>query len=78
MPCPMNIHKARYRKIGEKIKKLRKAAGYSSYENFAMDYELSRMYYWQVENGRNISLEYLFNLLNIFKVSPRDFFSEID
>jgi transcriptional regulator with XRE-family HTH domain len=74
----MNVHKARYRKIGDKIKHLRKLSGYTSYENFALEYELSRMYYWQVENGRNISLEYLFNLLNIFKISPKDFFSDID
>lgn len=74
----MNIHKARFKKIGLKIRELRKNAGYSSYENFAMDYDLSRMYYWQVENGRNISLEYLFNLLNIFKVNVNDFFADIE
>jgi transcriptional regulator with XRE-family HTH domain len=74
----MNVHKARYKKIGNKIKTLRKNAGYTSYENFAMDYDLSRMYYWQVESGRNISLEYLFNLLNIFKVNVKDFFEDID
>jgi transcriptional regulator with XRE-family HTH domain len=74
----VNVHKVRYRQIGEKIKKMRLEAGYTSYENFAMDYELSRMYYWQVENGRNISLEYLFNLLNIFKISVNDFFSDIE
>jgi transcriptional regulator with XRE-family HTH domain len=73
----MNIHKSRHRKIGSKLKRLRKEAGFTSYENFAMEYELSRMYYWQVENGRNISLEYLFNLLNIFKVDLPEFFSDI-
>jgi transcriptional regulator with XRE-family HTH domain len=73
----MDIHKARHRKIGAKLKQLRKDAGYTSYENFAMDYELSRMYYWQVENGRNISLEYLFNLLNIFKIDVCDFFADL-
>jgi transcriptional regulator with XRE-family HTH domain len=64
-------------KIGNKIRELRKKAGYTSYENFAFDNDLSPRYYWSVEKGRNMRLEYFLKILNIFKISPQDFFKDI-
>ena len=37
--------------IGEKLKKLRIKKGYTSYESFAIDNDLSRMQYWRIEKG---------------------------
>ena len=64
-------------KIGSKLKDLRIAKGYTSYENFAMEFDLDRKYYWSIEKGRNISLEYLFKLLEIHKIELKDFFSDL-
>ncbi len=64
-------------KIGSKFKDLRVAKGYTSYENFAIEFDLDRKYYWSVEKGRNISLEYLFKLLEIHKIDLRDFFNDL-
>ena len=66
------------RKIGGKFKELRIAAGYTSYETFALEFELSRRYYWGVENGQNITIDYLVKLLNIHQVGLSDFFNDID
>lgn len=66
------------RKIGGKFKKLRIAAGYTSYETFAVEFELSRRYYWGVENGQNITIDYLVKLLNIHQVDISDFFNDLD
>ena len=66
------------KRIGERLKQLRIEAGYTSYENFAWDYELSSRYYWGVEKGRNISVSYLIKILDIHKMSIEDFFSQIN
>lgn len=59
--------------IGDKLKKLRIQNGYTSYENFALDHDLNRKYYWSVEKGRNISIAYLLKILDIHKVSLEQF-----
>lgn len=46
------------KKVGSKIKELRIEAGYNSYETFAIEFDLSRRYYWGVEKGRNLTLEF--------------------
>jgi len=63
------------REIGEKLKNLRMKNGYSSYENFAIDNELSRMHYWRMEKGlTNLTLKSLIRILNIHNISIDDFF----
>lgn len=63
-------------KLGEKLKELRIDAGYSSYENFAHDYDLDRKQYWRMENGANITFLSLIKILNIHKLSLIDFFKD--
>jgi transcriptional regulator with XRE-family HTH domain len=66
-------------KIAAKLKRLRIEKGYTSYENFAMDFDLSRAYYWKVERGwQNLSMDYFLSLLKIHEISLKDFFSDID
>ena len=63
------------REIGDKLRQLRLKSGYSSYENFAVDNELSRMHYWRMEKGlTNLTIKSLCKVLNIHKISIDDFF----
>jgi transcriptional regulator with XRE-family HTH domain len=61
--------------IGQRLKDLRIQNGYSSYENFAVEHDLSRMQYWRIEKGlTNLTIRSLVNILNIHKVTLDDFF----
>jgi transcriptional regulator with XRE-family HTH domain len=63
------------KEIGNKLKKLRIAKGYKSYESFAIDNDLSRMQYWRIENGlTNITLRSLMRLLRIHGITVEEFF----
>jgi len=65
------------KKIGQKLEKLRIQNGYGSYESFAIENGLSRMQYWRMEKGKtNLTLRSLIVILNIHKVSLKDFFSD--
>lgn len=60
--------------IGEKLRELRKASGYKSYENFAFDNEINRVQYGRMEKGANMTLASLLKVLDIHKISLDDFF----
>ncbi|MEI6021692.1 MAG: XRE family transcriptional regulator [Bacteroidota bacterium] len=63
------------KEIGDRFKYLRLKKGYSSYETFAIDNNLSRMQYWRIEKGiTNLTIKSLNNLLHIHKMSIEDFF----
>jgi len=63
------------KEIGERLKKLRIAKGYKSYESFAVDNDLSRMQYWRMENGiSNITIKSLTRILRIHNITIEDFF----
>lgn len=71
----MNSEKEICVEIGRKLKNLRIKNGYSSYENFALEHELSRMQYWRIEKGlTNLTIRSLVAILNIHKISIEDFF----
>ena len=63
--------------IGERLKALRKKKGYSSHESFAFDYDLPRVQYWRLENGKaNCTLKSLYKILAIHNVTIESFFGE--
>lgn len=64
--------------IGDKIKKLRIEAGYTSSESFANQYDLSRVHYWRIEKGSNITIESLIKILDIHKISLLEFFNSTE
>lgn len=65
------------KKIGSKLKELRIKKGFGSYEKFAIEYEISRMQYWRIEEGKtNITFRTLISILNIHDISLKDFFSD--
>ena len=67
----------RIKQIADKIKQLRINAGYTSHENFAWDNGLSRVQYWRVESGANITLKTLLKILDIHQVTLEDFFKDM-
>jgi hypothetical protein len=64
--------------IAERVKSLRKEAGYSSYETFANDHDLDRKQYWRVEAGANITIKTLIKILTIHKKDLSAFFKEVE
>ncbi|MFN8261519.1 MAG: hypothetical protein U0X41_11345 [Chitinophagales bacterium] len=64
--------------IASKLKQMRIDAGFTSYENFANAKDLDRKQYWRIENGANITISTLLKLLEIHKISVKDFFSDIE
>ena len=64
--------------IAESIKELRIAAGYTSYENFAIEHELDRKQYWKMEKGQNITIKSLHKVLKIHNKTFSDFFKKIN
>lgn len=65
-----------YLKIGERIKELRKKAGYTSQETFAYDAEIPRALYGRYEKGANITINSLHKILKFHNISFKDFFSK--
>lgn len=53
-------------------------AGFTSYESFANAKDLDRKQYWRIENGANITITTLIRILEIYKISLKDFFSDIE
>lgn len=62
------------KKIGDRLKQLRKEAGYSSYEYFAYENNISRPQYGKYEAGANIQLNTLIRILKHLNISLEDFF----
>lgn len=63
-------------KIGARIKQLRVEKGYTSYEKFAIEKEISRMQYWRYEKGEDMRLSSLLRVTQALDISLKDFFSE--
>ena len=63
--------------IASKLKKLRIEKGFTSYENFAYQYDLSRTQYWRMEKGTNFTIKYLMKILEIHQISLEDFFVKV-
>jgi hypothetical protein len=67
----------RLKRIAQKLKQLRVAKGYSSYEAFAFDHELPRVGYGRHEQGSNLTLKSLLRLLDIHQISLAEFFADL-
>jgi transcriptional regulator with XRE-family HTH domain len=64
------------RKMGERIKALRIAKGFSSYEYFAYEHNISRAQFGRYENGQDLRISSLVKLVNAFGITLEEFFSE--
>ena len=61
--------------LAERIKSLRKQAGYKSYEIFAYDNNITRSQWGRYEKGEDIRFTSLVRICKIFKISLEEFFS---
>ena len=62
-----------YRKLGEQIEKLRKQKGLTQ-EELAEKAGLHRAYFWDIENGRNISIKTAYNIARALGVKLSELF----
>lgn len=64
------------KEIGDRLKKLREAKGFTSYEHFAIEHDISRMHYWKIEKGKaNITIRTLLKILALHDISIQQFFN---
>jgi len=63
--------------IGNHIRNLRKNSTNLSAEDFANENGFDRAQYSRIENGANITMKTLLKVLDVYKISPNDFFSGI-
>jgi transcriptional regulator with XRE-family HTH domain len=64
------------KKLGYRIKELRIKKGYSSYEYFAYDHDISRAQFGRYENGQDLRFSSLVKVIKAFDISLAEFFSE--
>lgn len=64
------------KKIGARIRELRKAKGYDSYEKFAFEHDIPRSQLWRYEHGEDSRLSSLIKVMKALNVSFSEFFSE--
>lgn len=71
------IHSKEYlQKLGSRIKELRIKAGYSSYEFFAYDHNISRAQWGRYENGQDLKFSSLVKVVEAFNMTLSEFFKE--
>ena len=65
-------------KVAGKLERMRIDRGFTSYENFAIEYGISRMQYWRMEKGTNFTFESLLKILDAHNITLGEFFSDIE
>lgn len=63
-------------KLGKRIKQLRIMRGYSNYEYFAYEHEISRSQWGRYENGEDLRFSSLVKVVKAFDMTLEEFFSE--
>ena len=62
--------------LGSRIKKLRIAKGYSNYEYFAYEHNISRAQFGRYERGEDMRFSSLIRIVKAFDMSLEEFFNE--
>lgn len=75
---PEELYQLRIEALAQKIKDIRIAAGYTSYEKFALQNDLDRKQYWRLEKGQNITFKSLFRILDIHKMTLAEFVQDLE
>ena len=69
--------KEELKKIGERLKKIRKERGYSSPDKFAYEHNINRSQYGKYEAGsEDLRISSLIKVLNKLGLSLKEFFSD--
>jgi transcriptional regulator with XRE-family HTH domain len=64
------------KKLAARIKQLRVKNGYSSYENFSYEVDISRAQFGRYEKGGDIRFSSLLKIINGLDMTIEEFFSE--
>lgn len=64
------------KRIGERIRALRKVKGYSNQEHFAYKFDIARAQYSRWERGVDLKLSSLSRILHAHNMSLPEFFAE--
>jgi transcriptional regulator with XRE-family HTH domain len=64
------------KKLGDRIRQLRIARGYTSYEFFANENGISRAQWGRYENGQDLKFTSLMKVINAFDITFQEFFSD--
>jgi transcriptional regulator with XRE-family HTH domain len=64
------------KKLGNRLKELRKAKGYSNYEQFCFQHGFARSSYSRFERGEDLRFSSLLKVLLALDVSVEEFFAE--
>jgi len=64
------------KKLGEWIKALRIAKGYTSHEIFAYEHKINRTQYGRYERGEDLRYSSLMKILHALDISVQEFFAE--
>jgi len=72
----MKLLDPRIHQIAKKLEQIRIEKGYTSYENFAIEFDISRMQYWRMEKGTNFTFQSLLKILDAHKISLAEFFND--
>lgn len=63
-------------KLGERIRQVRIAKGYTNYENFAFDHDIPRAQFGRYERGQDLRFSTLVKIVTAFDMTLEEFFSE--
>lgn len=64
------------KRLGARIKQLRIKKGYSNYEHFAYDHDISRAQFGRYEQGQDLRFSTLVRLVKAFDMTMKEFFGE--
>lgn len=66
------------KKIGARLREIRKQKGHPNYEYFAYENDLSKITVGKIEKGNNFEMASLLKILEILDVTPAEFFKGIE
>jgi len=70
-------YSSRTKPIGKKLRKIRIEKGYSNYDFFAWENNLSPKQYLNMEQGKNFTINSLIRILEIHEMTLEEFFKGI-
>ena len=62
--------------LAARLRELRISKGYSNYEYFAYEHNISRSQYGRYEKGEDIRFSSLIKLIKAFELTPTEFFKK--
>lgn len=71
-----NVTNDQLANLGNRLKEIRIARGYTNYEQFAFDNELPRAQYGRYEKGQDLRFSSLVKVLKALNITLEEFFSK--